>query len=244
MTDTVRLAKRLAEMLPCSRREAGLYIEGGWVKVDGQVVEVVGYRVQPTQHVELMPEASVATAEPVTLLLHRPTGVDASADEAGENPLLQFLTADNRAPDDQSDLKFLQRHLRDLRMLMPMVISMSGLLVFSQDWRVVRKLVEDADKVEQEYVVEVTGELVPNGLALLNHGLSWNGKVLPPIKVSWQNETRLRFALKGVQSGQIKGMCEKVGLTVQGIKRIRIGRVPMAGLQPGKWRYLLAGEQF
>lgn len=244
MTDTVRLAKRLAEMLPCSRREAELYIEGGWVMVDGQVVEVVGYRVQPTQHVALMPDASVATAEPVTILLHKPAGVDASADATGVNPLLQFLTVDNRAADDQSELKFLQRHLRDLRMLMPMIIHMSGLLVFSQDWRVVRKLVEDADKVEQEYVVEVTGELVPNGLALLNHGLSWNGKVLPPIKVSWQNETRLRFALKGVQSGQLKGMCEQVGLTVQGIKRIRIGRVPMAGLQPGKWRYLLAGEQF
>ena len=141
-------------------------------------------------------------------------------------------------------MQFLQRHLRDLRMLMPLVISTSGLLVFSQDWRVVRKLFEDADKVEQEYVVEVAGEIVPNGLALLNHGLTWNGKPLPPIKVSWQNETRLRFALKGVQAGQIKGMCEKVGLTVLAIKRIRIGRVPMAGLQPGKWRYLLAGEQF
>lgn len=244
MSESVRLAKRVAEMLPCSRREAELYIEGGWVKVDGQVVEVVGYRVQPQQQVELLPDAALDTAEPVTILLHKPAGVDASADGAGANPLLQFITPDNRAADDKSELKFLQRHLRDLRMLMPLVISASGLLVFSQDWRVVRKLVEDADRIEQEYVVEVTGELVPNGLALLSHGLTWNGKPLPPIKVSWQNETRLRFALKGVQPGQIKGMCEKVGLTVQSIKRIRIGRVPMAGLQPGKWRYLLDGEQF
>ncbi|WP_124949292.1 rRNA pseudouridine synthase [Sulfuriferula thiophila] len=244
MTESVRLAKRLAEMVPCSRREAEQYIEGGWVKVDGQVVEVVGYRVLPEQQVELSPDASVATVDPVTILLHKPVGVDASADENGINPLLQFITLENRAADDKSDLQFLQRHLRDLRMLMPLVISTSGLLVFSQDWRVARKLFEDADKVEQEYVVEVAGEIVPNGLALLNHGLTWNGKPLPPIKVSWQNETRLRFALKGVQAGQIKGMCEKVGLTVLAIKRIRIGRVPMAGLQPGKWRYLLAGEQF
>ena len=39
MTEPVRLAKRLAAQLPCSRREAELYITGGWVKVDGQVVE-------------------------------------------------------------------------------------------------------------------------------------------------------------------------------------------------------------
>ncbi|MEG2962384.1 MAG: RNA-binding protein, partial [Janthinobacterium sp.] len=32
---TVRLAKRLSEDVPCSRREAELYIEGGWVTVDG-----------------------------------------------------------------------------------------------------------------------------------------------------------------------------------------------------------------
>ena len=244
MSESVRLAKRLAEMVPCSRREAEQYIEGGWVAVDGQVVEVVGYRVEPAQQVELLAGASVATVDPVTILLHKPVGVDASADAAGNNPLLQFVIAENRAAEDKSDLKYLQRHMRDLRMVMPLVISASGLLVFSQDWRVVRKLFEDADKVEQEYVVEVSGELMPNGLALLNHGLSWNGKLLPPIKVSWQNETRLRFALKGVQAGQIQGMCEKVGLTVLAIKRIRIGRVPMAGLQPGKWRYLLADEQF
>jgi 23S rRNA pseudouridine2604 synthase len=35
MTEPVRLAKRLAEMLACSRREAEQYIEGGWVTVDG-----------------------------------------------------------------------------------------------------------------------------------------------------------------------------------------------------------------
>ena len=35
MTDAIRLSKRLADQLGCSRREAELYIEGGWVRVDG-----------------------------------------------------------------------------------------------------------------------------------------------------------------------------------------------------------------
>ena len=39
MTEPVRLSKRVADMVPCSRREAEQYIEGGWVRVDGQVVE-------------------------------------------------------------------------------------------------------------------------------------------------------------------------------------------------------------
>ena len=37
MTDPIRLSKRLAELVGCSRREAELYIEGGWVSVDGKV---------------------------------------------------------------------------------------------------------------------------------------------------------------------------------------------------------------
>ena len=49
MTDQARpdqrLAKRLAEMLPCSRREAEQFIEGGWVTVDGVVVEEPQFRV-------------------------------------------------------------------------------------------------------------------------------------------------------------------------------------------------------
>ena len=42
-----RLAKRVAAMLSCSRREAELYIEGGWVRVEGVVVEEPQFRATP-----------------------------------------------------------------------------------------------------------------------------------------------------------------------------------------------------
>ena len=242
--ESVRLAKRVADMLPCSRREAELYIEGGWVTVDGAVIDVAGYRVLPAQQVVMLANASLTTADPVTILLHKPVGVDGNTDAEGGNPLLQLINANTRAVDDKSELIFLQRQLRDTRMLMPLSAEASGLLVFSQDWRVVRKLVEDADKVEQEFIVEVTGELINNGLALLNHGLSWSGRPLPMMKVSWQNERRLRFAVKNVVAVQIAGACEQVGLCVVSIKRIRIGRMPMAGLAVGQWRYLRGYERF
>ena len=245
MTESVRLAKRLAEIVPCSRREAELYIEGGWVSVDGQVVEVVGYRVAPEQQVTLAADANIAAVVPVTIVLHQPAGIVSTAGEyADAGYLRQWITPAQQSNTDKSGVVLLQRHLRDLRMLLSLGRDASGLAVLSQDWRVARKLVQDASKVEQEYVVEVSGELIPNGLALLNHGLTWNGRPLAPIKVSWQNETRLRFALKGVQPGQIKGMCAQVGLTPVAMRRIRIGRVAMAGLLPGSWRFLLSDELF
>lgn len=238
MTDPIRLSKRIAEMLSCSRREAEQYIEGGWVLVDGQRVEEQGFRVLPQQKVELLPEASLAPIAPVTILLHKPAGVDVAAAAA------QLITPENRAAADRSDIRFIKRHLTALHVVLPLEADASGLLVLTQDGRVARKLIDDAAKVEQEFVVEVSGEIVPDGLLLLNHGLKFKGRELPPIKASWQNETRLRFALKGPQAGQIRHMCEQVGLDVLSIKRIRIGRLPMAALQAGQWRYLLGYEQF
>ncbi|MDZ7654494.1 MAG: rRNA pseudouridine synthase [Sulfurimicrobium sp.] len=238
MTDPVRLAKRLAELVPCSRREAELYIAGGWVTVDGQVVEEPQFMVSQ-QKIELHPEAKLIPVEPVTILFHQPPAAGLN-----ENAAQPTICADTQTPDDRSGIHVLKRHFSRLTECLPLEANAGGLTVFTQDWRILRKFTEDAATIEQEYIVEVAGDLVPDGLKLLNHGLDFKGRALPPIKVSWQNETRLRFALKGLQAGQIPHMCQSVGLRVLAMKRIRIGRIPMAGLQPGLWRYLMPHERF
>ena len=73
MAEPIRLATRVAAMVPCSRREAEQYIAGGWVRVDGVVVEEPQFRVA-NQRVELDPGASLMALLPVTLLLHKPAG--------------------------------------------------------------------------------------------------------------------------------------------------------------------------
>ena len=241
--NTVRLAKRLAESLPCSRREAESYIEGGWVSVDGEIVEEAGARVGSGQQIDLAPDARMEEVALVTILLHKPAGFCAGVDSAGK-PALSCLARDALAQSGPGVQRFLKRHVADLTLTNPLETKASGLVVFTQDFRVARKLIDEAAKVEQEFIVEVSGAICPDGLALLNHGLPWNGKPLAPIKVSWQNETKLRFALKGVQPGQIVHMCRMVGLTVVAQKRIRIGRIPMATLPAGQWRYLQGFERF
>lgn len=237
MTESIRLAKRLAEQLTCSRSEAEQYIEGGWVEVDGQLVEEAGYRIAASQQVTLLPQASLTAVAPITILLHK---------KAGESieTALQNITPENRAADDRSGIRFLKKHVTDLKLTSPLETLAGGLLVLTQDWKISRKLIDDSARIEQEYIAEVSGDLAPDGLGLLKHGLSFNGKALPPISVSWQNETRLRFALKNAQPFQIPAMCEKVGLQVQTLKRIRIGRISMSSLQQGQWRYLMGYERF
>jgi 23S rRNA pseudouridine2604 synthase len=239
MTEPVRLAKRVVALAQCSRREAEQYIEGGWVKVDGRVVEEPQFMVD-TQSVELDPNAKLIPTEPATLVLHKPIGYDT---DSGPKPASALVTPDTRSPDDASGVLPLKRHLMRLTSPLSLPTQASGLLIFTQDWRVTRKLTEDIDRVEQEFVVDVEGTLIPNGLALLNHGLRFNNYAMPPIKVSWQSEQRLRFAFKALQPTQIEPMCQAVGLKVLAMKRLRVGRIPLAKLPPGQWRYLAPGER-
>ncbi|MBB6247964.1 rRNA pseudouridine synthase [Rhodanobacter sp. A1T4] len=239
MTDPVRLAKRVVALAQCSRREAEQYIEGGWVRVDGVVVEKPQFMVD-TQTVELDPGAQLIATEPATLVLHKPAGYDSGN---GPNPASALVTPDTRSPDDASGVRPLKRHLQRLTSPLPLSTEATGLMIFTQDWRVTRKLTEDIDRVEQEFVVDVSGELIANGLALLNHGLRFNNYAMPPIKVSWQSEQRLRFAFKVLQPSQIEPMCHAVGLKVLAMKRLRIGRISLAKLPLGQWRYLAPHER-
>ncbi len=240
MTDSIRLAKRVADLRGCSRREAELFISGGWVRVDGVVVEEPQFRVGD-QRVEIDPQADLTQAEPVTLLLHKPPGYHTIA---GDKPASQLLSAASLWDEDASGIRPLKKHFAQLTLCTPLETEASGLVVFTQDWRVARKLTEDAATLEHEVIVEVAGELAPNGLKQMNRGIPFHGRTPPAIKVSWQNETRLRVALKGAQPGQIAHLCEAVGLTVRSMKRIRLGRVPLGKLPPGQWRYLRGDERF
>lgn len=234
MTEALRLAKRVAAMAGCSRREAELYIEGGWVRVDGIVVEEPQHRVTEDQRIELDPAATAVALEPVTLLLHKPAG-------AGVPEALRMLTPAGHAG-NQPAVRIVQRHFAHLTPLLPLPAQASGLAVFSQQPGVIRRLTEDA--LEQEVIAEVAGEAAADALPRLCHGLVCQGRALPPVKVSWQSERRLRFALKGISPELVPWMCEQVGLRVVSLKRIRIGRVPMAGLPEGQWRFLRRDERF
>ena len=236
----VRLAKCVADIAQCSRTEAEQYIKGGWVSVDGRVVEDPAHLIT-TETVTLDPNAALETVEPATVLLHKPVGFDAIT---GRNMAAGLVHPETRWADDPSGVRLLERHFHRLTPLVPLDTEDSGLMVLTQDGRVWRRLTEDRDEIEQEFVVEVSGEIAPYGLRKLNHGLHYNGRALPPCKVSWQNEIRLRFALKGVQGGQLRDMCAQVGLDVVAIRRLRIGKVSLAKMPVGTWRYLPVGERF
>lgn len=235
MTDTIRLARHLATTLPCSRREAELYISNGWVRVDGVVVEEPQYPISG-ERVELDPNADLEPALPASVLLHKPAGVEVEAAAA-------LMTPTSRSAADQTGVRMLKRHFLHQTSVIPLEAEASGLIMLTQDRQLARRLGEERDRFEQEFLVEIAGQLAGGGMAQLNRADGVSRRPPPTVKVSWQNETRLRIAGKGLRPGDIAELMAAVGLTVVSSRRLRIGRMPMAKLAPGEWRYLASYEK-
>lgn len=260
-----RLSKRVMALKDCSRKEAEQYIEGGWVQVNGVVVEEPQHRVD-RETITLDPNASLMELTPVTLLLNKPAGHTDGLEELA--PLRAGSPARTGAPGrkappanaralltpashwegDPTDTRVLKRHFNHLEADVELETGATGLVVFTQDWRTTRKLTEDMSTMEHEFLVEVKGEVEPDALKPIAYALKDERLDLPQVKVSVNSTTpessRLRFAIKGSHPGLIAFLCEKAGLHILGMKRIRLGRVALSDLPVGQWRYLAGWEKF
>ncbi|WP_455282088.1 pseudouridine synthase [Cupriavidus necator] len=253
----VRLSKRMSELGLCSRREADEWIPRGWVLVDGKPVTELGSRIRPDAEIEIMQEARSEQGERVTVLLNKPVGYVSGQAEDGYEPAAVLFTAENQWEGDPTRKRFAPWQRKSLAPAGRLDIDSTGLLVLTQDGRVARALIGEDSTVEKEYLVRVVwhspqgvverninAEFPADDLELLRHGLSLDGVPLKPAKVSWQNEEQLRFVLREGRKRQIRRMCEQVGLEVVGLKRVRMGRVVLGDLPPGKWRFLGQFEKF
>lgn len=242
--EPVRISKLMAQRGMCSRREADSYIERGWVMVDGKVVSELGSKALPSQKITLNRIAQKHQTQRVTILLNKPVGYVSHLSDKGYKAAASLVTAVNQYHPHKSETKFQNEHLRGLAPAGRLDIDSQGLLVLTQDGRIARQLIDEDSEVEREYLVRVQGSISANGLSMLNHGLSLDGKALKPAYVIWQNDDQLRFIITEGKKRQIRRMCELVGLKVVGLKRVRIGNVVLGDLPQGKWRYLRSKEWF
>ncbi len=246
--EPLRLSKRMSELGLCSRREADEWISRGWVRVDGKVISELGTKILPGQRVSIERQAAAEQSKRVTVLINKPVGYVSGQAEDGYEPAICLIKEENRWSEDKLPITFHPTQLRSLVAAGRLDIDSTGLLVLTQDGRIAKHLIGQDTSVEKEYLVRVAynkpGRLPDADLRLLNHGLFLDGKALLPAKVRWQNDDQLNFILKEGKKRQIRRMCEAVGLQVQGLKRVRIGRVKLGNLPEGKWRYLSADETF
>ena len=127
---------------------------------------------------------------PVTLLLHKPAGMPT------DNAHRLLVPANHHEP-ERAGLRFLPRHVAAQRCMTPLETGASGLVVFTQEWRIERKLQEDAGIIEHEVMVDVAGPVGPD--------VAGAPRALARRRVSIgqqaEGHTGLRFALKGAAPG-------------------------------------------
>lgn len=234
--EKVRLSKLMAERGICSRREADEYISRGLVLVNGEKVDQLGVKVDPQVKITLEAQALKQQKRLATIILNKPVGYVSAQPEPGYQPAIKLITAENQWGEGRQRLK--EEHFKGLAVAGRLDIDSQGLLLFTQDGRIAKKIIGEDSKLEKEYIVRVEGRLPADKLKLLNHGLSLDGKALKPAKVEWINEDQLRFVLKEGKKRQIRRMCEMVGLKVTGLKRVRIGKLRLEKLPEGQWRFL------
>jgi 23S rRNA pseudouridine2604 synthase len=273
-----RLSKRIMQLRDCSRREAEQYIEAGFVRVDGAVVQEPQFRVI-AQNVAVDAHASLLNLLSVTLILNKPVGwADgleplpvtrpaplgrkpetaralsrapsraASHVARGPQNVRSLLTLEHRSKHDHSGVRFMKSHLAKLDASVPLEYEASGLVAFTQDFRVQRTLMEDMAFIEQELIVDVRGEVASDVLRPIERAMRDERLRLPEFKISVGSanaeRSKLRLAVKGSHLGLAVYLCELAGLEILALRRIRLGRVSLGDLEEGAWRYLAEGERF
>jgi len=238
--EMVRLSKLMAQRGVCSRREADAFIEQGLVSVNGVVVDRLGTKVAPDVEITLAPQAVKKQNELITIVLNKPVGYVSAQPEPGYPPAIKLITASNQFGKGIKRLR--PEHLKGLAVAGRLDIDSQGLLLFTQDGRMAKKIIGEESGVEKEYIVRVRGSLPDDMLRSLRSGLTLDGRPLRPAQVEWINRDQLRFVLREGRKRQIRRMCDMVGLKVVGLKRVRIGRIRLGDLPEGKWRFLEADE--
>lgn len=240
-SELVRLSKLMTERGICSRREADAYIEQGLVYVNGERVQELGYKVTRDVKVELAAKAQQKQNQLITILLNKPIGYVSAQPEPGYEPAIRLLIAENF--DGDKEPRVIPQKMQTLAVAGRLDIDSQGLLIFTEDGRLAKKIIGENSEIEKEYLVRVEGTLPKEKLQLLRHGLELDGKKLKPAQVEWINEDQLRFVLTEGRKRQVRRMCELVGLKVTGLKRVRVGKLRLGKLPEGKWRFLEPDEE-
>jgi 23S rRNA pseudouridine2604 synthase len=238
--EMVRLSKLMAQRGVCSRREADVFIEQGMVSVNGVIIDQLGAKVAPDAEITLAPQAVNKQKELITIILNKPVGYVSAQPEPGYAPAIKLITVANQF--GKGNKRLMPEHLKGLAVAGRLDIDSQGLLLFTQDGRLAKKIIGEESRVEKEYIVRVRGPLSDDGLRLLRGGLALDGRPLKPAQVEWINRDQLRFVLREGRKRQIRRMCDLVGLKVVGLKRVRVGNIKLGDLPEGKWRFLWADE--
>jgi 23S rRNA pseudouridine2605 synthase/23S rRNA pseudouridine2604 synthase len=255
-----RLQKILSARGIASRRKAEEYIERGLVKVNGKVVKV-GDKADPeVDRIEVDGKVMEARQEMLYYVLYKPVGVVTTNAEGGEQIKVEGQKRgrsegqNGRGAERREDRKTEGRD-RTIPDLLPAHIKTKvypvgrldkdseGLLLLTNDGVLAYRLTHPKFNHQKEYEVTTTTEATDGQIRKMAYGLKIDGEKTKPVQIKRLGKNKFSVVLTEGRNRQIRRMCQKVGLEVLRLVRIRIMTLTDSALQPGSVRALDAMER-
>lgn len=234
MSEEIRLQSYMASCGVASRRKCEEIITSGRVKVNGEVVKVLGTKVTEKDVVSVDGKI-IKKEEHVYYALNKPSGyVTTLSDEHGRRKVIDLF--------EQADLD---------KRIFPvgrLDYDTQGILLFTNDGELANKLTSPNSHVEKEYLARVSGHADKAALAKLVRGVVINGYKTRPAEVEvieYKKDTDtslLRIIITEGKYHQVKNMCEAVGLPVKKLTRLRFATISTEGIPKGAYRSLKIHE--
>jgi 23S rRNA pseudouridine2604 synthase len=116
-----------------------------------------------------------------------------------------------------------------------------GLLIYSNDFRIVDALLNPKNKFEREYAVVVREKTTPRVKTLLEKGIKTREAVYAPAKkvtLDTENKNLIKIVLTEGKKHEIRRMLNALNLTINSLKRVRFLFFKLDKLAPGHMKEL------
>jgi len=227
----VRLNKYIANAGICSRREADVLIASGAILVNGEVVTEMGHKVMPTDEVRYGDKV-LQREKPVYVLLNKPkdyiTTTDDERDRANVMELVRNACKERIYPVGRLD--------RDT----------TGLLLFTNDGDLTKKLTHPSSQIEKTYLVELDKPFASIDMAAMRNGLELNDGLIIPDDVQYvedaDSKKEVGITIHSGKNRIIRRMFDFLGYEVVKLDRVIFAGLTKKDLPRGQWRFLTKQE--
>ncbi|PID94188.1 MAG: pseudouridine synthase [Bacteroidetes bacterium] len=228
--EEIRLNKFIADSGVCSRREADKLIASGVVLVNGKVVTALGTKVSSRDKVTIGTQ-SLKREKLQYVLLNKPKG---------------YITT-MKDPQERKTVSLLIQHACKERIVPVGRLdrNTTGLLLFTNDGQLAKKLTHPKHKIKKIYQVELDKPLTKSDLLAISEGVTLEDGFIAADKVAYLDPERKSVVGIEIHSGKnriIRRIFAHLGYNV-----IKLDRTVFAGLTKkdiprGKYRHLTTME--
>ena len=228
-SDEIRLNKYIANSGMCSRREADQQIAIGLVTVNGKVITEMGYKVKPTDEVRY-DGARISPEKKTYVLLNKPKGFATTTSESKGRTVMDLVANATNA-----NIKPIGRLGRN---------SM-GLLLFTNDDKVVKKFTNSSTGVARLFHVELDKNLKYEDLKQIKEGFKIEGREIMVEDISYiEGSPKKEIGLKIKNTGNtiIRTIFEHFKYDIIKLDCVMIGELTKKDIPRGHWKHLTQQE--